>query len=502
VAEPELRPLPPEEAIRFFRAKGLAPSYAWQDVFQDEHAHKFTVAKALTRDVLEAVRAELDAALANGTTRETFIDELKPTLEKLGWWGQKRMVDPATGIEETVQLGSPRRLKLIFDVNLRSAYAAGRWERIERTKKQFPFLRYVQIQRRTARDEHKPWHGVIRPVDDPWWDQHYPPCGWNCGCIAQQLDADMMKKRGWTVTEPPPASPTRTYVNKRTGERVKIAEGIDPGFGFNVGKAYLAPLVPPPIPAATSGDAAATKAAADRFIARLDAATPRILTDSEGYPVPVGPGLVTGRNGDLRVPGPVNRLDGAASALLDPQDVAWVWRRNADGTVALVRRYVGRDGVSVELGRAGWRFDGPPGQPDVLDETLTRLTGFVDAALDRVDDVRVFTFGPPVRWPPAAGDLSGFETIVRNAEIRKVMAKHGRDDVAAALGQIPVRREDFLLIPRIRREGRQTFQDRKPPKPPAVAYELDIDGARYTLIDRIHRSARQLAMMTLYKKPV
>ena len=29
----ELKPLPPEEAIRFFRYKGLAERFAWQDVW-------------------------------------------------------------------------------------------------------------------------------------------------------------------------------------------------------------------------------------------------------------------------------------------------------------------------------------------------------------------------------------------------------------------------------------------------------------------------------------
>ena len=42
-----LKPLPPKEAIAYFRKKGLKKSFAWQDVWQEEHAKAFTVAKAM-----------------------------------------------------------------------------------------------------------------------------------------------------------------------------------------------------------------------------------------------------------------------------------------------------------------------------------------------------------------------------------------------------------------------------------------------------------------------
>ena len=73
--------LPPAEAIAFFRKKGLAASFAWQDVWQAEHARAFTVAKAMTRGVLESIREELDTALAEGLTLEQFRIALRPRLE-------------------------------------------------------------------------------------------------------------------------------------------------------------------------------------------------------------------------------------------------------------------------------------------------------------------------------------------------------------------------------------------------------------------------------------
>lgn len=231
----ELKPLPPREAIDYFRSKGFKPGFAWQDVWQTEHAKSFTVAKAMQLDVLEDLRGAVDRAIADGTTFDTFVKELEPTLKAKGWWGKQRMVDPLTGKERVVQLGSPRRLRTIFDVNLRTSYAAGRWDQIQRTKRLRPFLRYVAVQDRRTRPEHAAWHGTILPVDHEWWLSHYPPNGWLCRCTVRQLSArDVERLGGVSEVEP---TETRPWVNKRTGEEVEVAEGVDPGWDYHVGRA-------------------------------------------------------------------------------------------------------------------------------------------------------------------------------------------------------------------------------------------------------------------------
>ena len=56
------------------------------------------------------------------------------------------MPNPKTGEIKPVQLGSPRRLEIIYDTNLRTAHAAGAWEGIQDTKAFFPYLRYSVYQ--------------------------------------------------------------------------------------------------------------------------------------------------------------------------------------------------------------------------------------------------------------------------------------------------------------------------------------------------------------------
>ena len=235
MAEPTLSPLPPREAIAFYRDKGYRVGWAWQDVWQAEHDHAFTIAKAMETDVLETIRAAVDEALAEGRTLAQFRAGLEPELRRLGWWGQQLSTDPVTGVTRLAQLGSPRRLQIIFDTNLRTAYAAGQWDRIQRTAARRPYLRYVAVQDDRTRDDHRQWHGTVLRHDDPFWHTHYPPNGWRCRCTVQQLSEAELARLGLSVGEAP-AVRTRAWRNPRTGETVQVPEGIDPGFAYHPGR--------------------------------------------------------------------------------------------------------------------------------------------------------------------------------------------------------------------------------------------------------------------------
>lgn len=65
--------------------------------------------------------------MSKGESYQQFIDKLTPTLQAKGWWGKE--IDYETG-EITVypgtscpvELGSPRRLKLIYEQNMQTAF--------------------------------------------------------------------------------------------------------------------------------------------------------------------------------------------------------------------------------------------------------------------------------------------------------------------------------------------------------------------------------------------
>lgn len=227
---------PPPEVSEFVRGKGLRDSFSWKDIEPEEHAVSFAVAKATKADVLGDVRDAIQKAIDEGQTLETFRKELKPILRAKGWWGRAVVEDPLTGEVDEVQLGSPRRLKTIFDANLRGARAAGQWERIQRTKKLLPFLEY----RLGSSAEHRPAHaakaGLILPVDDPFWDEWMPPNGWGCKCWVRQVTRAEAERRGVSA---PPEVPDRVWQNERTGDRQIVPVGIDPGWQRNPGKLRL-----------------------------------------------------------------------------------------------------------------------------------------------------------------------------------------------------------------------------------------------------------------------
>ncbi|MEL6781937.1 MAG: phage minor head protein [Pseudomonadota bacterium] len=238
----ELIPLAPADAIAALERRGrqLAPSFDWRDVYAQEHAAMFTVAKSAGFDVLADIETALERALSEGETFEQFARRLEPILREKGWWGRQSATDPETGQTRTVQLGSPRRLRTIFETNMRVSYATGHWERFQRQKQSRPFLRYVAILDEATRPVHRQMHNLVLPVDHPFWELFAPPNGWGCRCTLQNLsarDLDRLKAQGVAIIETPPDITTRPFTNRRTGEVRMIPDGIDPGWDYNPGEA-------------------------------------------------------------------------------------------------------------------------------------------------------------------------------------------------------------------------------------------------------------------------
>ncbi|MBB4287790.1 phage minor head protein [Roseospira goensis] len=245
MADDPLPGLPPREALEFLEAKGLRPGWSWLDVWGEEHAHEFTVAKMMQADLLADTHRSLVTALAEGQTYETWAKDLTPRLQAAGWWGRQESTDPLTGETRTVQLGSPRRLRTIYDANMRSARAAGHWDRIERamererSRGRTLYLRYVAVLDERTRERHRRWHGLVRPADDPIWRVLYPPNGWHCRCTVMVLTERDLARYGYTPTPDDKVPPlnARPFLNHRTGEITLVPEGVDPGWHSNAGLA-------------------------------------------------------------------------------------------------------------------------------------------------------------------------------------------------------------------------------------------------------------------------
>lgn len=191
--------LPPEKAIEYFQAKGYAITWSWKDLWQEAHAKAFTVAKVLNSDILDDIRGALDDALNNGTTLRDFEKSLTPTLQAKGWWGKTEHVNTITGETSIAQLGSPRRLKTIYQTNLQTAYMAGRYRQMMESADSHPYWRYVAVLDGRTRPMHRAMNGRVFRYDDALWSTHYPPNGFNCRCRVSPLSAAAVESEGVTV---------------------------------------------------------------------------------------------------------------------------------------------------------------------------------------------------------------------------------------------------------------------------------------------------------------
>lgn len=240
--------LSPADAVAFFKAKGEAISWDWHEVLGQQNSEVFTVAKATSLDVLRAIREQVDLAVGPGQTFEEFKKALRPKLQDLGWWGRQEVLDAETGEVKSVQLGSDRRLRTIFQTNVQTSYMAGRFTRLVGNTDDRPYWQYVAIMDGRTRPAHAALHGRVFRWDDPIWKVIFPPNGWGCRCRARALTADEVKAKGLTVENGADRIVTKEVQLGKDGPTVTV-QGLkgaglngkdvfwpDPGWDYNPGE--------------------------------------------------------------------------------------------------------------------------------------------------------------------------------------------------------------------------------------------------------------------------
>ena len=237
----------PEAAVAYLKQKGIAVSWDWQDMLDDAHATAFTVAKTAKMDVLSDIYSAVVDAAEQGRTLEEFSRELAPVLQRKGWWGRQEIKNPE-GETQSVQLGSPHRLKTIYLTNMQSAYMAGRYAEMMDSIDTHPYWQYVAINDSRTRETHRMLHGRVYAADDPVWDSLYPPLDYRCRCRVRPLSRGMGESRVQarptleSVTVDIGSNPYTGEARyaRRTGIRINN-KFIAPNAGFNAnqGKSML-----------------------------------------------------------------------------------------------------------------------------------------------------------------------------------------------------------------------------------------------------------------------
>ncbi len=102
-----------------------------------------------------------------------------------------------------------------------AAEMAAKWEEFEEDGDEYN-LQYRTAGDDKVRPEHAALHGVTLPMSDPFWDEYFPPNGWNCRCTVVQVLKDKY-----------PATDRGEALRRGQEALAKDTKGI---FHFNPGK--------------------------------------------------------------------------------------------------------------------------------------------------------------------------------------------------------------------------------------------------------------------------
>lgn len=214
---------PFQQQLDFFRQKLNLPSARWDDIFKAAHDRAFMVAGVTKADLLQDFRQAIDYAINAGTGLAAFRQQFDSLVEKHGWTGWAG---------EGTKAGRDWRTRIIYQTNMSSSYAAGRWQQLHDPDllKLRPYFTYVHADGvRHPRPLHLSWNGTTLPHDDVFWQTHSAPNGWLCHCritAASGNDFAQATAQGKGVK---PANWNK--IDAKTGEPV----GIDKGFGYAPG---------------------------------------------------------------------------------------------------------------------------------------------------------------------------------------------------------------------------------------------------------------------------
>ncbi len=216
------------EAAEYMRQKVPLPTKHWADIPPQAHSRAFMVTGGMKEAMLKDFQGSIIKAIESGTGLKEFRKDFDKIVARHGW---------------DYKGGRNWRSKVIFETNIGQAQAAGGWKQIQENKKFRPYVRYVAVMDNRTRPRHQDLHGIVRYVDDPFWDIYAPKNGWRCRCELVSLSQVEMDMEGYKAEPMATEEDMERLKEKRivkTAEGYKEAhgyKGISQGFEYNPGRA-------------------------------------------------------------------------------------------------------------------------------------------------------------------------------------------------------------------------------------------------------------------------
>ena len=184
----------PVNVIKALAARTPELHFDYDEIIHEAHSRAFTVAKITRIDLLSDIQTSLSEAYKKGQGFGEWRDNIKPVLAKKGWLGDVSVTSPKTGETKQIYVGS-RRLKRIFETNMRVSVAKARYE--SQMSSAGEYFRYKAVLDRRTRPSHAKLHGMILPKTHKFWEKNYPPNDWGCRCRVQVLTQSEMQNYGF-----------------------------------------------------------------------------------------------------------------------------------------------------------------------------------------------------------------------------------------------------------------------------------------------------------------
>jgi len=217
----EATKVPPKQAIKLFEDQGLKVTETAAQTQLAVEQKLFAITQSVNMGVLQDFRDELNIAIKEGQTFRTFQANIKDTLAKHGWTGERTILRDG---EEIDILTTPQRLKTIYRTNVQSALNAGRFERQVENANARPFLELIEILDASTRTTHRAQSGSIQLISAKFWrapNSWYPPNGFNYRGRTTSLTRAEAQSRGIKIKSP--------------------GTKPDPGFGNNPATEFFKP---------------------------------------------------------------------------------------------------------------------------------------------------------------------------------------------------------------------------------------------------------------------
>lgn len=110
-------------------------------------------------------------------------------------WQQVKDIESIIGIENFIQEGknilslyNETWLDAEVDAVIKLSDEARNFQRYDKEKEMFPLLQFQTVGDSRVRPEHAALDGIIKPVNDPFWNTYSPPISYRCRCLLIQLE--------------------------------------------------------------------------------------------------------------------------------------------------------------------------------------------------------------------------------------------------------------------------------------------------------------------------